>query len=310
MSKLLKFKEWLTLEQAALRLANVIGEDVSIADLYHFALDGHLKLSVYFVNSAHAAKGKWLKEDDIDNTEIKAGVEMKQSRLNPQKAPKPNEMFVSKDDWIEWQSGIHPIKGIWDLTMQGQEALEVEDNYEKINSGLSVTGLSKNGILLQQGDVVCQLYKYFDREKIFSPDYNKSEKRLREIAEHPMRVLENSPEILSPLIRKSNLGIEFLPCNKLIEQGVVFVIKTTEVTRFIQSLEDTPASEKPLTTTERNSLLVLIGALCKEADIDPNKRGASVPLVTMTELIGTPLSGQTIRNVLKQIEAAISSKSK
>jgi hypothetical protein len=310
MSKLLKLKEWLTLEQAVLHLANVIGEDVTIADLYHFALDGNLKLSVYFVNRAYAAKGKWLKEDDIDNTEIKAGVEVKQSHLNSQKAPKPNEMFVSEDDWIEWQSGIHPIKGVWDLTMQGQEALEVKDNYEKINSGLSVTGLSKNGILLQQGDVVCQLYKYFDREKIFSPQFNKSEKRRREIAEHPMRVLENSPEILSPLIRKSNLGVEFLPCNNLIEQDVVFVIKTTEVTRFIQSLEDTAQAEKPLTSNARKTLLVLIAVLCKEAGIDPNKRGASVPLVAMTELFGAPLSDETIRNVLKQIEAAVSSKSK
>ena len=52
MSKLLKLQKWLTLEQAARHLSGVCGEPVSEADVLRLGLDGHLKLSVYFVNHA------------------------------------------------------------------------------------------------------------------------------------------------------------------------------------------------------------------------------------------------------------------
>lgn len=274
MSKLLKLKKWLTLDEAVLHIATSISEDVTIQDLYQFAVDEYLKLSVYFVNGAYGAQGKWLNANDID-----------------------------------WQSGIHNINGVWDLTMRGQEALEVKELYEQSNSGLGITTLSKNGILLQQDDVVCQLYKYFEPDNIFNPQFNESVKRRREIAEHPMKALENSPFIISKLLRKNDVGVEFIPCNKFIEQDGKLVIRTSEITRFIQSLEDTPQEAKPLRCKERNSLLVLIGALCRNADIDPMKRGVSSSLEKMTDELGAHLDVGTIRTILAQIEPAISSKS-
>jgi len=89
------------------------------------------------------------------------------------------------------------------------------------------------------------------------------------------------------------------------------VVKTSEVTRFIiQSLEETPPEAKPLTFKERNSLLVLLGAVCKHNDIEPSQRGIATSLVTMTELIGAPLTDDTIRKILNQIEPAIESRNK
>ncbi len=52
MSKLFKLKEWLTLPDAAKHLAIAFGEEVGEADVLRLALDGHLKLSVNFVNKA------------------------------------------------------------------------------------------------------------------------------------------------------------------------------------------------------------------------------------------------------------------
>ena len=57
-SKLFKLKEWLTVPDAARHLSIVFGEEVSEADVLRLALDGHLKLSVYFVNYAKASCGK------------------------------------------------------------------------------------------------------------------------------------------------------------------------------------------------------------------------------------------------------------
>jgi hypothetical protein len=125
MSKLLKLKEWLTLEEAVQHISKKINETITVADLYRSAIDGDLKLSIYFVNSAFAIKGELCNVGDIKDQLPQQGLNIKDST-------------------------VHDIEGIWDLTMQGQEALEIKGYYEQINSGLKVTTLSRNGILLQQ----------------------------------------------------------------------------------------------------------------------------------------------------------------
>jgi len=67
---------------------------------------------------------------------------------------------------------------------------------------------------------------------------------------------------------------------------------------------------KLLTSKERNSLLILIGALCKDAGIDYNERGIASALEKMTEILGAPITDDTIRNILKQIDDAVSLRSK
>lgn len=57
-SKLFKLKDWLTLPDAAKHLSNVCDEEVAEADILRLALDGHLKLSVNFVNHTRARIGK------------------------------------------------------------------------------------------------------------------------------------------------------------------------------------------------------------------------------------------------------------
>lgn len=57
-SKLFKLKKWLTLSEAADHLSIVFGEKVKESDVLRFALDGHLKLSVNFVNHARARCGE------------------------------------------------------------------------------------------------------------------------------------------------------------------------------------------------------------------------------------------------------------
>lgn len=46
MSKLFKLKRWLTVADAAKHLSTVFGEEVTEADVFRFALEGTLKLSV------------------------------------------------------------------------------------------------------------------------------------------------------------------------------------------------------------------------------------------------------------------------
>ena len=58
MKKLYQLKKWLNIEDAARHLTIVFGEPVSEADVLQLGLDGHLKLSVNFVNGAVARYGK------------------------------------------------------------------------------------------------------------------------------------------------------------------------------------------------------------------------------------------------------------
>ena len=106
--------------------------------------------------------------------------------------------------------------------------------------------------------------------------------------------------------RESN----YFPSGGLAEHDYVLVVRTNEITRFIRALEDVPTDEKALVSKERNSLLVLIGALCKELGIDPKQRGIATSLVAMTEILGAPLTDDTIRKILKQIEDAVSARNK
>lgn len=228
-------------------------------------------------------------------------------------------MFVSDDDWISWEYPIAVIDGVWDLTMKGCEALDVEHYYQKLTSGLSVTRLNTNGVLVQQGDVVCQLYKYVDIpqcNKGSCTDENELESLIpvsnekEDEAKQLRTEIQGIRHLFFNKLKKDSLDQFYVPSTRLGEQDFSFVIRTKELTRFIQSLEDTPQEEKPLASKERNSLLVLIGALCENANIYPNKRGVSVSIETITELAGTPLDIGTIRTILKQIEPAICARRK
>ena len=80
---------------------------------------------------------------------------------------------------------------------------------------------------------------------------------------------------------------------------------------FLSSLDVKPKKiESPLSTKERHSMLVIIAALCNEANIDYSQRGISSSIQKMTDLIGASLNEDTIRNILKQINEAIEVRSK
>jgi hypothetical protein len=256
MSKLFKLKEWVTLDEAVVYLSKAINEPLTLADLYRFALDGKLKLSVNFVNAVNGVIGRWFKSDDIKN---KGKFDLVQSSLNPEKSPKPNEMFVSNDDWIAWQAGIQTISGVWELTMRGDEPLDVKAHHQYMLSGLGVIGspINGHGILLQQDNVVCQLYKHFQIIKRGGlywikyeiPKANGDCKHMLQC--HRASRIDDLDElelfhVLSfNKIRKNIEEGNFTPSIHLVEHEFSFVIGTSEITRFIESSGGTPQEIKP-----------------------------------------------------------------
>jgi hypothetical protein len=84
-----------------------------------------------------------------------------------------------------------------------------------------------------------------------------------------------------------------------------------ELAVFLTSRDKKPRPEKPLSTRERRTFLVIIAAALKEAGIDithPEKAAQTV--AEITERMGTPIDHQTIVNKLKEIPDALESRRK
>ncbi|WP_334159761.1 ATP-binding protein [Achromobacter insolitus] len=78
----------------------------------------------------------------------------------------------------------------------------------------------------------------------------------------------------------------------------------------IKELEALKRNASQLATTERNTLLIIIAALCKYSEIDLNERGATANVVQRTDDIGAPVSDDTVRKVLGQIPDALATRKK
>jgi hypothetical protein len=69
--------------------------------------------------------------------------------------------------------------------------------------------------------------------------------------------------------------------------------------------ENNRKPEKPLDDRERDTYLIVIAALMKEAGIDRGERGIAKRISFASQEVGAPVSDETVRKVITQIEPAI-----
>ena len=106
-------------------------------------------------------------------------------------------------------------------------------------------------------------------------------------------------------------------------EGSVLAIRTTALEAFIRANRESPPEEhsapaqektvldKPLQDRERNTLLILIGALCRHAKVDylkPSAAGAAIQ--AMTEELGARVSARAIEDHLRKVPDAIERRAK
>jgi hypothetical protein len=152
LKKLLKFKTWLTVPDAARHLSILFGEDVTEADVLRFALDGHLTLSVDFVNQTTARCGKIIPLADAEIREVKS--------LNGDGVVRliRNGIYLGEERVFSFSSEPTYMDGIWDLAMLGAERLDVEHSYQLLTDGPAVTLAAFDGPLVSHPDGTwCQL---------------------------------------------------------------------------------------------------------------------------------------------------------
>jgi hypothetical protein len=137
LSKLLKLKEWLTVADAAHHLSILFEEEVSEADMLRLALDGHLKLSVRFMDPSQALCGTIQTVEKpskcFDPTSI-SDEDEREDRVRREK----RVLISALDNRVLDIEGEYHIDGVWDLLMLGGERAYVEDRYQTLINGPGV----------------------------------------------------------------------------------------------------------------------------------------------------------------------------
>lgn len=164
---LLKIKKWLTLSEAAKHLTSVIKVDVAESDVLKFALNGDLKLSVKFVNTAYGSNCLNYRENPEEAMFHCDSVFRENQRLPvwgdgfciidanyiacPQNLHLQDYGRIWRSGDYFWQTKTHVrrLEGIWDLPMIGGERIEVEREYLKLMGDSDLTAVSNSSVFVK-----------------------------------------------------------------------------------------------------------------------------------------------------------------
>jgi hypothetical protein len=277
MKKLLNLKQWLTVPDAARHLSILFGEDVSEADVLRLALDGHLTLSVYFVNHTSARCGPIVSRPDAKRHTVPA--------LDNHEAIEIIEGVEVGDEVIECLPLIFQLQDVWDLKMWGAERIDVEHRYQFLTGGPPVDLYSLAGaIVCREDGTHCQLQLHFSEDEFANP------KNLKKPRNHPAN---------------------YYPAAGLPGDSVLVVRISALRDLEARLAESDHRVDKPVEQRERTSLLAIIAALAELAKLDVTKpSSAAVAIESQTVLMGARVASRTIENHLKLIPEALERLSK
>jgi len=178
-SKLLKLREWLTVPEAARHLSILFSEEVSEADVLRLSMDGHLKLSVNFVNHARANCGRIVTEKEIvwEEMEVTPSLEkffkgsVVERTISTNADGEKIHRYVKSTSidgkrFINFDDKVTTIRGVWDLSMLGNEAWDVEHRYQMLTDGPEVTLINLEGAFVERDrDMICKLLESMDNNE-------------------------------------------------------------------------------------------------------------------------------------------------
>jgi len=290
-SKLLKLKPWLTVPETARHLSNIFNEEVNEADVLRLALDGHLKLSVYFVNGAYAHYGKVVSYDDVEwydahnlsnfpklledlqNFREKYGLNLDEPI--DEKVMVIKSLNIDNERYLNLDKEVKSITGVWDLPLIGNEILDIEHKYQNLTDGPEVTMRILDGTFVQEtDDIMCQILERFDdvggkelwvdkiseiENRLCAPDIIDSEKEqlekeLEKYKKKHERYLNRVKEMEDNFYHEDN----FYPAGKLPDDSVL-VVRTQALMDLVNSFSSdvTETVTAELSGTERREYGIL-----------------------------------------------------
>ena len=275
MKKLLKLKQWLTLEDTAKHLSLICGEDVSRADVLRLCLDGHLTISVNFVNHSVGRFGKVIPISEaqyLDALPVLKGLAAVDGTHKILKG-----IRYGNDKVLELDSEVSYLEGIWDLPMFGCERLELEHEYQQLTGGPEITLQSFDGAFVcspTDPSIMVQLQEHFEDNEF---DH-------REFSREVYHKAENYYPAGGP------------------PKDSVLVVRIESIRELEESLSQT--DDKPPSTKTTNTYLKVISAL-SEALIDGlsgKKNTDAEAVLSALDLKGVkpPASKKTLANYLEE----------
>jgi hypothetical protein len=234
--------------------------------------------------------------------------------------PVIRSLRVGDDRFISLSDEVNNIEGVWDLPLFGAESLDVEHKFQNITGGPGVTLIAIDGAFVERNDGrVFQLQEDYD-ENEYQAGSKAELKLLKQYIINKQLSESEADELLKKhaedrkefLERRKNTPKEdhYYPAGGLPEDAV-FVVRRESIRDFEQFVNDDQKEvEKLLSTSERNSLLTIIAALCQQARIQPQERGAPTKIANLTEAIGAPVSDDTVRRLLAKLPDALESRMK
>jgi hypothetical protein len=312
MGKLFNLKEWLTVSDAAQHLSIVFSEEVTEADIYQLALGGKLTLSVDFPNGAYAKLGRKVPYDQAKLTELP----IKKVDGTPIYTI-IGEHLTETGEVIQFDDKVRPIYGVWDLCMMHNDRFDIEWRFYQEISNISRDGFSLEGLIVKRDNIYSNLQELLS--KLGDEAFNKQSEMILSALDRHIRnacICESEAERMiaehhekRKKIRDDNKP-HYMPASGLPSDSIL-VVRAEALREFEQSINGAPTgAEKPMTTSERNSLLTIIAALCDYSAIKHQERGVAGQIAKMTEEIGTPVTDETILKVLKKIPDALASRMK
>ena len=161
------------------------------------------------------------------------------------------------------------IDGVWDVPMVDSAKSQIEHDYQFQRASLYVPKEAPVGALVEQEDLLCQI----------PPDSAESSISPRVASEFP--------------------------------QGSVLVVRRPALEEFIRRHAPDPAPtsdplDKPLGQRERTTLLTIIAALAKEANVDvskPSKSGHTIS--SLIEAIGYEVAPNTVAGHMRTLRKTL-----
>ncbi|MDQ9168991.1 hypothetical protein Q8A64_01070 [Oxalobacteraceae bacterium R-40] len=333
MSKLANLKKWLTVPDAVRKLSREYDKEVSEADILQYALDGHLQLSVNFVNTVQARPGNVAQYTEaelaaaVKSGDLPGDLKWKKMPKDLHAAlkgePIKEEVWhlmslrIGENRYLTLTDEVVTLTGVWDLPMIGAEKLDIAHAYQRLTDGPPVTLSNLDGTFVEGRDgQICQLLTDYDDNFYQAGSRAQLEKIKQYIAKDKIKpkkakaLLQEHEEARKTFLegRKSSLELEkYFPAGGLPEDSVI-VVRTEALRLFQQTISG--EAEKPLAPNERNSLLTIIAALCDYSDINCSKHGAAAQIAKLTEEIGAAISDDTVRRVLGKIPDALEARKK
>lgn len=286
MSKLLKFKSWLTLEEAARHLTGAIegGGEVGVADLLQLALDGHLRLSANMAGLAKGRPGTAMTGEQIPYR--KATYLLPSGEV--QEVTVPAGRLIGEDEVLVFGDGVFTVSGVWDLTMMGGEHIALQNMLNESRGVPPISLEAQAATIFRSGPTSPQYFELHAPKDPPEPD-----------------------------------GPAYVPASGL-PKDAHLVVRVAELQRFLSTFAQASEAAMPpaaksgakpndgsLATRERNNLLCIIGALCKAAKVDHTKASkAAAVLAGFATEMGMNLAESTIEEHLKKVAEAVGARTK